>query len=291
MSVNYSTDKLDEFFKQVKVITFWNRLFRWKSFQALSYDAYGEFANLTTWASQKADELASLDHDHTILKTNYEHVQANERRLDRDFAATSVKLTDLEQKATDLDHEKAELVKQNALFKQTEDARRDDYENKIAGVNALSDRIEHGRQKEELDRHNQEIEKLARLRETWNRHQDNVQEAIRGICRKHTIEYVEKVPFKGNPDNTIKVCDEYVIFDAKSPASDDLGNFFGYIKSQTEAVKKYTKEEGVKKDVFLVVPSNTVDVIQQFSFNLADYKVYVVTVDVLEPLILKSEEN
>jgi len=106
------------------------------------------------------------------------------------------------------------------------------------------------------------------------------------ICQKHTIEYVDSVPFKGNPDNTIKICDEFVVFDAKSPGSDELQNFPSYIKVQTESVKKYVREENVRKDVFLVVPQNTVEVIPQFTFNMADYSVYVVTLDVLEPLIL-----
>ena len=42
----------------------------------------------------------------------------------------------------------------------------------------------------------------------------------------------------------------------------------------------------MRKDIFLVIPSNTVDVIDSFSYNMADYNVYVVTIDVLEPLIL-----
>ncbi|TRZ64242.1 MAG: hypothetical protein D4Q79_01955, partial [Spirochaetia bacterium] len=50
------------------------------------------------------------------------------------------------------------------------------------------------------------------------------------------------------------------------------------------------KEENVKKDIFLVIPSNTVDVINQFSFNMADYNVYVVTLDALEPIILSLKK-
>jgi hypothetical protein len=77
-----------------------------------------------------------------------------------------------------------------------------------------------------------------------------------------------------------------VIFDAKSPASDDLENFPRYLKVQTESVSKYIKQENVKNDIFLVVPSNTVDVIGQFSYRMGDYNVYIVTIDSLEPIIL-----
>ena len=124
------------------------------------------------------------------------------------------------------------------------------------------------------------------MKDSWARHQETVKETIKIICQRHVIEYLEKPPFKGNPDNTIKICDEYVVFDAKSPGTEDLKVFYKYIKKQAEDMKKYAKQESVKRDVFLVVPSNTVDAIEQFSFNMGDYNVYVVAVDTLEPIIL-----
>ncbi|MEZ4997303.1 MAG: hypothetical protein R2758_07535 [Bacteroidales bacterium] len=36
------------------------------------------------------------------------------------------------------------------------------------------------------------------------------------------------------PDNTIEISGEYIIFDAKSPANDDLSNFPTYIKNQAD---------------------------------------------------------
>jgi predicted nucleotidyltransferase len=85
----------------------------------------------------------------------------------------------------------------------------------------------------------------------------SVENNLKAICKKNVIEYIdkEKLPFKGKPDNTIKINDEFVIFDAKSPERDELNNFGKYIKIQTESVKKYIKEPGVKKDIYLVVPS------------------------------------
>ena len=49
--------------------------------------------------------------------------------------------------------------------------------------------------------------------------------------------------------------DQLIVFDAKSPANDDLSNFPKYIKTQTENLKKYAKHDNVKKDLFLVIPS------------------------------------
>jgi hypothetical protein len=114
----------------------------------------------------------------------------------------------------------------------------------------------------------------------------DVQGKIKLLCQKHTLNYIEKAPFRGEPDNTLLICDEFVVFDAKSPAGEDLKNFPLYLRAQAEAARKYAKIEGVKKDVFLVIPTNTLHSVTQFVYNMADYDVYVVSVDVLEPLIL-----
>ena len=62
---------------------------------------------------------------------------------------------------------------------------------------------------------------------------------------------------------------------------------------QTESVKKYASQENVKKDVFLVIPSNTIHAISQLTYNMGDYNVYIITKDSLEPIILslKKIEN
>jgi hypothetical protein len=195
------------------------------------------------------------------------------------IAGLQVKIESLSKDASDLREQLATLKGSEAnMLKQ--------YQDKIATLDSTQKRIEQERKQEQDERHSEEIQRIASLKDKWSRHQETVKETIKGICQKHVIEYVEKVPFKGSPDNTIKICDEYVVFDAKSPGTEDLANFYKYIRTQAEGVKKYAKEENVKKEIFLVVPSNTIDVIEQRSFNMGDYNVYVVTVDVLEPLIL-----
>src|SRR5690606_16976663 len=136
------------------------------------------------------------------------------------------------------------------------------------------------------------LRKFEELKMTWKTHEDTVQNTITDICNRYNIEYLdkEKIPFKGKPDNTVKIAGEFIIFDAKSPQGDDLDNFPKYIKNQTEYIKKYIKEENVKKDIFLVVPSNTIHVINSYHHNMVDYRVYVVTVDSLEAIILNLQK-
>ena len=180
----------------------------------------------------------------------------------------------------------AAVSNENAISKKTESNRAQAYESKIENLKSITDRVHNEREAEKLENQAREIERLASMKDTWGKHQTCVKESIKMICQKHTIVYVDQVPFKGNPDNTIKICDEFVVFDAKSPSSDELNNFPAYIKQQAESVKKYVKQENVRKDVFLVIPSNTVEVIEQFNYNMADYNVYIVTLDALEPIML-----
>ena len=42
--------------------------------------------------------------------------------------------------------------------------------------------------------------------------------------------------------------------------------------------------------MFLVIPSNTLEVIDQFHYNIGDYNVYVITKDALEPIVLSLKK-
>lgn len=276
-------EKLNQFFEQVKTLTFWKRIFGWSQFRTLSYDAYEEFKSLLSRINQLSEEIAKNNNNISILNKDNSHLQENQKKYELEISTSKEKVRQFEQ-------ENLNLRKENTIFKQTESDRKIKYENDVATLNSIKEEINNDRKKEIEEQQQKEIDRLTDLKTTWAKHQENVEEIIKNICQKHTVEYVDKVPFKGNPDNTIKLCDEYVIFDAKSPASDNLDNFSSYIKIQTESVKKYIKEENVKKDIFLVIPSNTVNVVDQFSHNMADYNVYVVTLDALEPIILSLKK-
>ena len=63
------------------------------------------------------------------------------------------------------------------------------------------------------------------MKRQWAEHEADVKNSIIRICDVNHVNYIDKVPFRGNPDNTIEISGEYIIFDAKSPANDDLTNF------------------------------------------------------------------
>jgi hypothetical protein len=281
-------EKVSLFFDRIKSATFWDRVlpWRWRIIRTLSYEAYSEYKQLVESLHQNVGELEQGRTSIATLRQENEQLKINSAKLEKDMTTKQNEITRLQVKIEGISHEAAQLKEEIAGLKESEANLLKQYENKTGTLDRIQNRIEEERKQEEEERHRLEIQRITSMKDNWARHQETVKETIKGICQRHVIEYVEKPPFKGNPDNTIKICDEFVVFDAKSPGTEDLKVFYKYIKKQAEDMKKYAKQESVKRDVFLVVPSNTIDAIEQFSFNMGDYKVYVVTVDSLEPLIL-----
>jgi len=261
-------EKLNQFFERIKGLSFLQRIFNWRSLLSLSYEAYEEYKLLIGSSDTLSKDLDKANNSIAVMNNDNEHLKNELIKLEKD-------LNTLRDKFNTTVEENSRLIHENTIFKQTEIDRKTKYEKDVATLNSIREQIQNDRNKDIQIQQAKEIDRLKNLKDTWAKHQDKVREIIKAICQRHTIEYVDKVPFKGSPDNTIKICDEFFIFDAKSPASDDLKNFPTYIK-----------EENVRKDIFLVIPSNAVEVIDKFSYNLADYNVYIVTLDILEPLIL-----
>lgn len=287
-------DNLKTFFETIKSLSFWRRIFSWRKIRSLSYDAYDDFTSvvedigLLNKSLQERDARIiemerSLQKNNEIASNRISDLTSSAQKLDN-------KIILLEGEISRLNREKTELSNKIGRLEQADQNRADDFIKNMAAVKAIQKGLEDERVKLSEERVKEKEVYFEKMKQTWRIHEETVKSAIRNICRSHLIEYVENVPFRGSPDNTIMIAGEYVIFDAKSPAGDDLENFPKYIKLQTESVKKYIRQENVKSDIFLVVPVNTLDVISQFSFNMGDYYVYVVTIDSLEPIILSLKK-
>src|SRR5204863_5846331 len=123
----------------------------------------------------------------------------------------------------------------------SEESRKSKHDAAIVSLEKIETRIQKERDEEIEQRNAAAIERVSNLKQTWISHENNVKGTIRSIAQRHTIDYIDKVPFKGTPDNTLFICDEYIIFDAKSPGGEDLKNFPSYIKDQAEKAHKYAK--------------------------------------------------
>jgi hypothetical protein len=269
-------DHLKILLEQVKTIGWWDRLFSWKRIKERLVDAMADLQKLISAASYSQQQVSLLQGKNDELNKEvraFTALQAKEEvkqeKLNEDllFARTQVD----------------EYKKQEALL-------RDEHQKSMAALRELKNEVREEREKEKEEINRAKIERLELLKVTWSRHQENVKNNIRAICSRLTIEYVDKVPFKGEPDNTVKICDEFIILDAKSPANDDLSHFPIYLKDQAEKAKKYAKEDSVRKEIYLVVPANTLDHLHQFVYKLGDYTVFIIAIDALEPVLISLQK-
>jgi archaellum component FlaC len=283
-------DNLRIFFEKIKSLSFWQRVFGWKQIRTLSYDAYDEFTNMSESINNLDQEINRRETRIKELEKNAEISSARLSDLNSSAQKLENKLFALEGELSRLNKEKTELSNKIARFEQADQTRSEEFQKNVSAVNAIRTSLENDRKKLNDDRIREKDEQFEKMKQTWRNHENSVETTIRNICQTRLIEYVKEVPFKGNPDNTVRIAGEYIIFDAKSPAGDDLENFPRYLKVQTESVKKYAKQENVKGDIFLVIPSNTLDVIDQFIYRMGDYNVYIISIDSLEPIILSLKK-
>lgn len=261
-------------------------------------------SSANTNIGNQQSRLSELTSDNRLFTEKNEQLTRDITKLSENEATYIQTVSDLTNRKVELDLELANIKKDlekiqdellkvkdiNSQFLLCEESRKQEHSQQTATLKNIQDSIQAVRDKEIKDLHDAEIERLNNLKFTWANHQENVRQAIKSLCGKHTIEYLSKVSFKGEPDNTLKICGECVIFDAKSPRGEDLNNFPNYIKEQSEKAKKYAKEENVKKWIFFVVPSNTFEVLETFVYHLADYDVFIITLDSLEPVILSLKK-
>lgn len=268
-----------EFLDKIKNLSLWDRFFYWGQVKKDLVDAAAGLAAMQNEALAAEQNLGSANLNLSVL-------QETKRNLEGQAQSLNMEVSTLRERILNTQRE-LQLAREEVIqLKKEDEFRQQKYSEEIASLQDIKHQLLEERAKEVQQRHEEEIARLTALKETWATHQTDVQGKMKLICQKHTLQYIDKAPFRGEPDNTLQICDEFVVFDAKSPAGEDLKNFPQYLKLQAEAAKKYAKLEGVKKDIFLVIPSNTLHAVNQFVYNMADYDVFIVSVDVLEPLIL-----
>ena len=209
------------------------------------------------------------------------------------FEQVKIENTTHKEKISNIQQERNELKNENIFLKKEEENRNETLRKSVEATNTLQESLTKEKERINDERVQEAEDRLEKMKWTWGEHEKDVENHLQLICRNHVIKYISQEDFphpRNKPDNCIEIMDQLIIFDAKSPANDDLSNFPKYIKLQTESLKKYAKHDNVKKDLFLVIPSNTLQIINQFIYNLGDYNVYIITKDALEPIILSLKK-
>jgi hypothetical protein len=265
--------------QELQALSWWGRLFGWSRIRRMLLDASTEWESNQTSMARMTAELQVLQNDLMQAQQAVKMAEARAGDLHRDKERLDLELGSSRREVQRLGSELAGLT-------QVDQQRRTELQNNLTSLAQLKDRIaeerlqEHQARQEELER------KQQRLRQTWQTHQENARNKIRQIAEKYTVTVVDKFPLKGEPDNVLSICEQYVVLDAKSPGGEDLANFGIYLKTQAESAVKYTKQEGVFGQLYFVVPSNTLESLPQTVFRFIEYTVYVIPVEALEPVIL-----
>ena len=255
--------------------------------------------------SPKIDLKILEEKDNKIVETEREIVlkETKLNNLEREIAVLIAKTesfekiktekTQIEERLKQIENERNFLKNDNIKYQKSEESRQKETTKSIAATITLQESLEKEKERLNDERVQEKESYLNEMKLTWSKHEKDVQNHLQSICKNNIIKYISQEEFphdRNKPDNSIEILDQLIVFDAKSPANEDLSNFPKYIKNQTENLKKYAKHEDVKNDLFLVIPSNTLEVIDQFHYNLGDYNVFVITKDALEPIILSLKK-
>ena len=210
-----------------------------------------------------------------------------------DFDQIKLEKAAINERLSLIDRERNTLKNENIAFQKAEEGRQKEVSKSIASALTLQESLEAEKSRLNDERVQEKEDALKKMKLKWSDHEKDVQNHLQLICRNNLITYVSQEDFphpRNKPDSSIEIMDQLIVFDAKSPANDDLSNFPKYIKNQTENLKKYAKHDNVKNDLFLVIPSNTLEVIDQFHYNIGDYNVYIISKDALEPVVLSLKK-
>lgn len=232
--------------------------------------------------SAKEENIKSLQNSTEILKA----------KLDS-FEKVKTEKTQIEERLKLVEQERNNLKNKNTALLKEEEGRNETLRKSVESTNTLQQSLKDEKERLNDERVRETEDRLEKMKLRWGEHERDIENHIKLICNNHVIKYISQEDFphsRNKPDNSIEIMDQLIVFDAKSPANDDLSNFPKYIKLQTESLKKYAKHEDVKKDLFLVIPSNTLHIINQFTYNIGDYNVYIITKDALEPIILSLKK-
>lgn len=269
-------DNLKLLIAALKNIGLVDRVFRWGKIRNMLIDA----------ASDLTINESKFNEQHSTINSLTNQLQL----IDKEKQLLDKRKNQIENELEILRRETDRLQKENTIFITTEESRKQSHDATLNTLQKIQTQIQTERADEIEQKNKAELQRLASLKQTWVNHESNVKGMVKSIAQRHTIDYIEKAPFKGTPDNTLFICEEYIVLDAKSPGGDDLKNFPHYIKDQAERAQKYARQADVKSDIFFIVPSNTLEILRQFVFKFPDYVVYIISVDTLEPLMLNLKK-
>jgi len=140
----------------------------------------------------KDAEVNRLIRELSTERTKREGLEETARILHKELGA-------YKERAEGAEAQLKRIVEENIQLKRDEQFRIRNYEENVATLNSLREQIQKERQEETDLKLREERDRMEALKQTWLHHQTEVQNRIKALCQKHTIQYVDKVPFRGEP--------------------------------------------------------------------------------------------
>ena len=265
--------------QELQNMGWWGRLVGWGRIRRMLLEANAEWEASQAAAVQQGQTLQSMQADLAKAMQDAQLAVSRAQDLQRDKDRLE---TELGMNRKEIQRMSSEI----ATLTQNDQHRQAELQKNLTSLDQFKQQIAEDRRLEQQKQVDEIHQKQERIRQTWQTHQENARNKIRQVAEKYHVTVVEKFPLKGEPDNVLMLCEQYVVMDAKSPGGEDLSNFGTYLKSQAEAASKYTKQEGVFNQLFFVVPGNTLESLPQTVFRFVDYTVYAIPLEALEPVIL-----
>lgn len=185
------------------------------------------------------------------------------------------KILSLEKRKTELEGEKT--------------ARAQEYDLQIRSLLQLKEELTQDRALIREQESQKQQESFERRRQNWADHENRVTEVLKQLSRKLDLNCYDKnnFPLLKRPDFAIELAGQYLVFDAKAPSDpENLSYFPEYLKKQAESLEKYLKQDGVRKEGFLVVPSDALVYLQgRYHFEMSGFHIYVIGTESLETVL------
>jgi len=258
-------------------------IFRWSSIKNWLITIFLDLQKAIEVAEKEHLDLERLNREFVQLDSTRESLENRINDLIQDKVAQTTELSMLRNQIR-------QLETLNAQLKSTDEQRYIDHQKSLETLTVFQNGIIQEKEMINNEQQRQAIAKLENQKQTWQRHQQDVENKMRLLCEKHTIEYVDTVPFKGDPDNTVVISNLYQVFDSKSPRGEDLSNFTTYLNKEAQNAKKYAEKKDVRSDIFFVIPSNTLEILTQTVYVFEKHCVYVIPAEALEPVLISLKK-
>ncbi len=173
--------------------------------------------------------------------------EAEVQNLNKNLAVANTKIeifdqlktekTQFEERLKQVETERNNLKNETTSYKNAEEGRQKEASKHLAAVVTLQESLDKEKERFNDDRIKDKEAHFEKMKSKWSEHEKDVQNHLQIICKNNIITYISQEDFphpRNKPDSSIEIMDQLIVFDAKSPANDDLSNFPKYIKLQTE---------------------------------------------------------